>query len=215
MAASSRPGGLRIIPNFCSREEARQIVDYLDQQSWVEEFEARRRDSPSTNATDSLSHLTPLRFDRRQQFYGSRYVATTKKASGTAEPMRGPIKAMAKKIGKAYGVKLGHCIVNEYGPGGSIGAHTDSDVYGDYIFGLSLVCDGSLQFTREERTPYDAFLPRRSLLVMHGSARWRWRHALKSTKSYPGSDGTPVKKGADYRRISLTFRYKRVDLLTS
>ena len=46
----------------------------------------------------------------------------------------------------------------------------------------------------------------RSLLVLQGESRYSYRHGIRRSRLVRLRDGTDLKRGSDYCRISLTFR---------
>lgn len=112
-----------------------------------------------------------------------------------------------------------YCIVNEYTANLGISAHTENFQFGAPVVGLSLLSACPIRFL-ELREPYDGSvrsgkagkaektgrredveLPGRSLMVMRGESRWRWQHEILRSKRG---------RGAGWKRVSLTFRYKPV-----
>jgi alkylated DNA repair dioxygenase AlkB len=91
-------------------------------------------------------------------------------------------------------------IVNEYEPGQGIYPHVDAvDLFEDGIVSLSLGSRVIMDLTRASAgPPVEIGLDRRSLVVFHGDARYKWRHGIASRKA---DHGTPRS-----RRVSLTFR---------
>lgn len=110
-----------------------------------------------------------------------------------------------------------YCIVNEYTGNLGISAHTENFQFGEPVVGLSLSSPGNIRFhelvapfdgsvrsgkaAQAQKTGHvvDVHLPPRSLLVMNGPSRWNWQHEI--VRSAKG-------RGAGWKRISLTFRYK-------
>ena len=110
-----------------------------------------------------------------------------------------------------------YCIVNEYTDNLGISPHTENFQFGEPVVGLSLLSacpirfheltkpfDGSVRSgkaSRAEKTgrKVDVDMPGRSLLVMSGESRWKWRHEI--VRSAKG-------RGVGWKRVSLTFRYK-------
>ncbi|XP_054015902.1 alpha-ketoglutarate-dependent dioxygenase alkB homolog 7, mitochondrial [Hylaeus anthracinus] len=91
-------------------------------------------------------------------------------------------------------------------PEGWIKPHVDSIRFcGDIIAGLSLLSDSVMRLTmvgKETTTKHDFLLPRRSLYVMSGVARYDYNHEiLKNEESY--FEGQHVPKA---RRISIICR---------
>lgn len=110
-----------------------------------------------------------------------------------------------------------YCIVNEYIGSQGISAHTENFEFGEPVVGLSLLSQSSIRFhemtkpfdgsvrsgkaSKAEKTGkrIDVHLPGRSLLVMEGESRWKWQHEILRSKKG---------RGAGWKRVSLTFRYK-------
>ncbi|KAL8767302.1 MAG: hypothetical protein Q9209_006140 [Squamulea sp. 1 TL-2023] len=115
------------------------------------------------------------------------------------------------------GQKPQYCIVNEYTGNLGISAHTENFQFGEPVVGLSLSSPGNIRFhelvasfdgsvrsgkaAQAQKTGdiVDVHLPPRSLLVMNGPSRWSWQHEI--VRSARG-------RGAGWKRVSLTFRYK-------
>jgi alkylated DNA repair dioxygenase AlkB len=74
--------------------------------------------------------------------------------------------------------------------------------FADGIVSLSLGSPVVMDFesTSNAKERKSGKLPRRSLLSMHGTARYKYRHGIQKRTSDPG---IPGKRGT---RISLTFR---------
>lgn len=113
-----------------------------------------------------------------------------------------------------------YCIVNEYTSNLGISAHTENFRFGEPVVGLSLLSACPIRF-HELKEPFDGSvrsgkagkaektgrkvdvdMPGRSLLVMRGESRWKWQHEI--VRSAKG-------RGAGWKRVSLTFRYKPQD----
>lgn len=107
--------------------------------------------------------------------------------------------------------------VNEYSPGAGIANHIDvHSLFEDGFLILSLgsayVMDFKKQGRRREKEEDEEggahcslLLPRRSLLVLQGEARYGWSHGLASRKT-DKINGKLVTRG---RRVSLSFRRVR------
>ena len=108
--------------------------------------------------------------------------------------------------------KLNQCIINEYrkvnGKHQGISAHTDHEKrFGKEIVTVSLGADTTMVFTHPKKGTVNVFLPRRSVVVMTGESRWKWKHAAPATVKYLGPDGGKITKPEGYRRVSVTFRH--------
>lgn len=172
--------GISFYPNFLSERGEEKLTEQIDALTWDE----------------TLS--------RRTQQFGWKYDYRTKKVTQTdsipyfAESMKTMICA---SIGTFDTLGLweeendkfafDQLIINEYIRGQSIAAHVDADVFEDCIAIVSLGSDTFLTMENENGYKEKYLLPRRSLLLLEGDARWNWKHSIKH-------------KGN--RRISLTFR---------
>lgn len=65
--------------------------------------------------------------------------------------------------------------INEYLRGQSIAPHMDSLKFGDVGI-LSLLADATMRFTSAIGEQRDFVLPRRSLAIMSGELRYKWKH---------------------------------------
>jgi len=172
---------LTLVKNYVSAQFETEIISYLDDQDWNETIKARRT-----------------------QMYGYDYGFQSHSIK-KAPKVEGPLLDVMNRLNRDYEAHLIQVIVNEYGPRGSIGAHIDDLKFGDHVFGISLGSPGELRFTKDG----DAFtvhIPPRSLYIMEGDLRYKWKHAVHPNKTLTLPDGTKMKKDHDYRRISLTFR---------
>ncbi|WP_244313666.1 alpha-ketoglutarate-dependent dioxygenase AlkB [Stappia sediminis] len=152
----------------------------------------------------------PWRADlkRRVQHYGYRYDYKARRV--TRESFLGPLPGWLMPLCERL-ANDGHfakppdqVIVNEYLPGQGIAPHVDCEpCFGDTIASLSLCSGCVMDFTNVEAGErFSHYLEPRSLLVLSGEARYRWRHGIAARKSDPGPNGR-IARG---RRISLTFR---------
>ena len=147
--------------------------------------------------------MTGLR--RRVQHYGYRYDYRRSARPAPAAPLPRWAEVMAERLRTRFAGALPvQCIVNEYRPGQGIGMHADHGDFGPVVASLSLGAAWPMRF-RPRRGPYArdglpgdevAVLPRRSLLVLAGDARYRWMHGIARCDS----DGQAM------TRVSATFR---------
>ncbi|WP_420622418.1 alpha-ketoglutarate-dependent dioxygenase AlkB [Candidatus Poriferisodalis sp.] len=94
-------------------------------------------------------------------------------------------------------------IVNEYEPGQGIAPHIDRDCFGPVVVTVSLGSAVNMDFccdaTGDEHVQR---LEPRSLVLLHGDARWQWRHGIAKRRT----DTCNGRKIARQRRVSITFR---------
>mmetsp|Transcript_495 Transcript_495/g.1417 ORF Transcript_495/g.1417 Transcript_495/m.1417 type:complete len:227 (+) Transcript_495:114-794(+) len=86
---------------------------------------------------------------------------------------------------------------------GEISRHVDHVEYsGESIVGLSLLSHAVMLLQHEAETAaFELLLPRRSLYVLRGEARYRWAHSLPLQPSFEGQSLPPKS-----RRISVILR---------
>lgn len=179
--------GLYFIPLFISESEEQDILQFLDTLPWSTEL------------------------SRRVMHFGRKYNYRAKTAEPTV-PMIGLIESIAQRI-VSYSGFLGDlapaafdmCIVNEYTRSQGIAGHVDAAIFGPVIYSLSLNEDTVMKFTSSTGYCVPIFVPRFSLLVMTGAARYEWNHGIDKKVSYM-VNGYKTTKLPSYRRISLTYR---------
>lgn len=182
------PEGLRLLRDFISADEETDLIRSVDAAPWQTDLKRRvqqygwRYDyrSRSVNPSDYLGDL-PL--------WMGHIISRISRMDDFAKP---PEQA----------------IVNEYLPGQGIAPHTDClPCFGPVIASLSLACAYEMWFERSRNGP-KAFLqvPRKSLLILTGPARYTWRHAIAARKTDPNPNVHGAGRIARRRRISITFR---------
>ena len=97
--------------------------------------------------------------------------------------------------------------VNKYAPGEGIGSHVDTpSAFGDGLISISLNSGIVMEFRKVSSSDGDSrklvYLPRRSLLLMSGPARYEWKHMIV-TRMTDTHDGQVLQRGT---RVSLTLR---------
>lgn len=176
------PSGLYVWPDKITSQQESEIIAYLDSQPWSNEL------------------------SRRTQHYGTEYDYVRRNLKPKpAPPLSGPILNIANWLKQYNYMNPVQCIVNEYTRSQGIAPHIDREVFGDRVIGLSIGADVMMEFTRGDEI-YNAWLPRRSLMVMSGESRSSWKHSIPKRVTYIDPNGTKITKPQDYRRISLTYR---------
>ena len=176
--------GLQYIPDYISSNEHDQLLSTIDAQPWLADLK------------------------RRVQHYGYRYDYKSRAVHSNA--CLGPLPAWVVPLAECL-----HCdglievvpdqvIVNEYQPGQGIASHVDCiPCFGDTIISLSLGSPCVMIYTRiGDGYEVPILLEQRSLVVMQGEARHRWKHGIlkQKTDMYKGQ---VIRRG---RRVSVTFR---------
>lgn len=186
----SVPQGLAFTPDFITVEREVDIISWLDTRPW-------------------LNDLT-----RRTQHFGYGYNYKNKKLV-PAPPLEGPVLDFANVLSATGIINPVQCIVNEYTRNQGIAGHIDNLSFGGIVLGLSIAGDAVMTFERARTghppERFDLFLPRRSLVMLSGEARYEWTHSIDKRVTYIDNTGRKVTKPQDYRRISLTYRELAVD----
>eukprot|EP01080_Neovahlkampfia_damariscottae_P002076 gene2076-1948_t len=194
------PNGLVYINDFITKEEASDLVKFIDTQVWS-------------------SDIT-----RRTQQYGYKYDYKSSTASEKTLPIPKEFKQLMSKLEKFYGKGIDQIIINEYTQLQSIAKHVDrTDTFGEVVTSLSLlqpigmkfhqlkeVSDKELFNSKTKRvaegiTYYQVLQPN-SLVVLTKDARYNWQHEIPKSNTFLLENGKKFKKGEDYRRISITCR---------
>ena len=176
------PSGLRLVTDWVSTTKEANLLETIDTQTW------------------------DIGLRRRVQHYGYRYdyQARTIRPDARIGPLPSWLDDLTTRLVDARLVaeRPDQVIVNDYEPGQGIAAHVDCiPCFSDTIASLSLGSHCVMRFTQTD-AHFDLCLPRRSLLVLSGPARYEWTHAIAARKS-DLKDGVRRPRG---RRVSLTFR---------
>ncbi len=83
-----------------------------------------------------------------------------------------------------------------------IGAHIDADGFGHTVISYTFNSGTTMRFTRPDHKPVDVYVEPRSLYIMTGEARSKWKHEMPGRMS-DTVDGKKVLRGVRY---SITFR---------
>lgn len=174
--SDSWPDGIRIESGFVSAAQEKELVTWLDQQSWTK----------SRTGSDAR--------DTQQYGFEFNYVSP----DTNPEPTR-PIPKLIQEtvIDRlvCFDRTPDQVIVNRYPPGGGIRAHIDHVVhFGPTICTVSLMANCELTLTPKDGSskPVVVPLPRRSVVYLSGDARYKWSHSIV--------------RGALHSRISITCR---------
>lgn len=173
--------GLEYIPNFISEDEEAGLVGIIDTQEW----------------------LTDLK--RRVQHYGWKY---DYKARSITKDLH--IADLPYWL-TPYSKKLQHdgffekepeqVIINEYELGQGIAPHIDIAAFGGVVASLSLGSNCIMNFTKD-KAKESLLLEPRSLVILSGDARYKWKHSIPARKN-DKHEGVTIPRS---RRLSLTFR---------
>lgn len=96
--------------------------------------------------------------------------------------------------------------INEYGPGHGIRPHIDSLKFEDEIRILNLGSQTTMQLIAPDKSVTEVFIPRRSVTLLHGEVRRKWKHGIESRAFDMDPSGIRVDRGTRY---SIVYR-KRI-----
>ena len=180
--------GLQYFPNFISEDEENELIEIIDNQSWLNDLK------------------------RRIQHYGWKY--DYKARAVTVDLYLGKLPDWLQ----IFADNLHHknifektpdqVIINEYQVSQGISAHIDCvPCFGDRIASLSLGSDAVMEFINpatnqgsQQKIP--VLLEQRSLVLLTGDVRYKWQHAIPARKIDKYNGEIITRK----RRLSLTFR---------
>jgi alkylated DNA repair dioxygenase AlkB len=170
--------GLKYIPEYISSEAEKQLIDLIDSSLWNTELK------------------------RRTQHYGYKYDYRSKSLGSSYYLGKMPylLDILCNKLysDSLFAQKPDQVIVNEYMPGQGIAPHIDCvPCFSDTICSLSLT-SGCVMDLTNGNIVYPIYLEPRSLLILKGEVRYKWKHGISPRKRDNG-----IKRE---RRISLTFR---------
>jgi alkylated DNA repair dioxygenase AlkB len=172
--------GLRLYRNFISASLEEELIKEIDAQPWVVDY------------------------DRRLQYYGYRNeLEVPYDLVAFPVPIPPGIYRLSEEI-VSQGILLeqpDQVIINEYDPGQGIRPHKDRNYFDNQICGVNLGSGCVMQFLGNGEK-IDVEIPRRSIYVMQGEARTKYKHAIPPRKK-DKLDGDVKHRE---RRISITYR---------
>ncbi|XP_016979239.2 alkylated DNA repair protein alkB homolog 8 [Drosophila rhopaloa] len=192
------PSGLLVISDFVSGEEEATLL------------KAIAEDGKTSEGTGTLKHRHVKHFGY-EFLYGSNNVDPSKPLELAIPFACDILWPRLENSATAWDWSTpDQLTVNEYEPGHGIPPHVDThSAFLDPILSLSLQSDVVMDFRRGEEQ-VQVRLPRRSLLIMSGEARFDWTHGIrpKHIDVVPSASGglTTQARG---KRTSLTFRRLR------
>ncbi|XP_039282526.1 alkylated DNA repair protein alkB homolog 8 [Nilaparvata lugens] len=196
--SAKRPNGLHVLENFITEEEERNLVNCINFSETTE----------SGNPT--------LLKNRRVKHYGYEFQYSNNNVNRNEKlPDDLPIECniLQEKL-RRHGWENPkwpphQLTVNEYQPGQGIPPHVDThSAFESPIMSLSLLSDIVMEFKHADGSHYPLHLPRRSMLIMDGEARYGWTHAIRPRKLdvIYATGPKVIERGL---RISFTFRWLR------
>ncbi len=185
------PMGLEYRPDFLAAPEEDVLLAHFDSSEW----------------------LTDL--SRRVMHFGYKYDYTSRSLDETARI--GPLpewlaqlSLMVRDAASEEAKRLldlerpfEQAIINEYLPGQGIAPHIDRDCFGPVVATVSLGSAVNMDFCCDSTgDDYVQRLEPRSLVLLYGDARSKWRHGIAKRHS----DTLNGQKTKRQRRVSITFR---------
>jgi len=180
--------GLSWLENYLTPDEEADLVEQIDAAEWREDLK------------------------RRVQHYGWQYDYRARQIN--TDMHLGPLPPWAARLaGRLSQDELlphvpDQVIVNEYEGTQGISKHIDcKPCFEDGIATISLLESWEMFFSRGQ-TQERVLLPRRSVTILRGEARYQWTHEIPKRANEPGG----LKRK---RRISITFRKVVLNTSTS
>lgn len=174
--------GLLVIPDFIDPSMEAALMQEIDSQTWVVDY------------------------DRRLQYYGYRN-ELEKPYSLIAIPVPMPplVQQLSEQI-VARGIlqyQPDQVIINEYLPGQGLRPHKDRNYFENQICGINLGSGCIMRFIKiKGGDVVDIPVPRRSLYLMQDDARYKWNHSIPPRKK----DNINGEVQHRERRWSITYR---------
>ena len=188
---ATAPTGLEYHPDFLDASQEYELLARIDDAEW----------------------LTDL--SRRVMHFGYKYDYTSRRLDETARigPLPEWLAQLSNRVHTAASEEakqllnpdqpFEQAIINEYSPGQGIAPHVDRDCFGPLVATVSLGSAVNMDFCRDSTgDEYVQRLVPRSLVLLHGDARFKWRHGIAKRHSDTWN-GLRTKR---QRRVSITFR---------
>lgn len=189
--ATAAPMVLEYHPDFLGTSEEDERLARIDDSEW----------------------LTDL--SRRVMYLGYKYDYTSRRLDETARigPLPEWLALLSNMVREAASEEakqlldphrpFEQAIINEYLSGQGIAPHIDRDCFGPVVATVSLGSAVDMDFCCDSTGgEYVQRLVPRSLVLLHGDARFRWRHGIAKRHS----DTLNGQRTKRQRRVSITFR---------
>ncbi|ORZ22322.1 hypothetical protein BCR42DRAFT_405939 [Absidia repens] len=182
--------GLSLITDFITEEEEENLIYHINQGQWCglgisPNPELKRR-------TQQYGHLFSYRYRKVLEEYGE---------------LPDFVKSIVQRImsNQLMPIHPNHLLVNEYNEGQGIMPHIDAPaLFGPAILSLSLLSACIMKFMNPSNGhQVDVVLPRRSIVVLTGDARYNYKHGISKDLMETAPDGQVIQRK---QRVSFTFR---------
>ncbi|CAE8634067.1 unnamed protein product, partial [Polarella glacialis] len=202
------PEGLSYCPDFVTEAEEAELDEMMKQGPWMRHIKSRA-----------------------QQFFGLVYYQTSHEVPalqpGSEEAQLGrplddlPPWLLPRVLDTGTFPREGEInqvAANEYIGTAGISSHVEDPIaFGANLATVSLLAPIQLTLTPVEEDLHGrdgldhgnwikVLLEPRSLLVLQGDSRYRFRHGIRRSKNVTLASGAPLSRKEGYRRVSLTFR---------
>lgn len=165
-----KPEGLLYKAEFLSLSEEQELIERIRPLDW------------------QLVKMHGVIAKRRVIHYGINYLYNSWKIEQTepAPDFLKPLIARAAKVMKVSDDTIAEVLISHYPEGAGIGWHRDAPMFGDVIFGVSLLNPCTMRFRKKKDDgfeTYSARLERRSAYLISGPARREWQHHIPGVKA--------------------------------
>ncbi len=188
---AAAPMGLEYHPDFVDASQEDGLLAHIDDSEW----------------------LTDL--SRRVMHFGYKYDYTNRRLDESARigPLPEWLAQLSSMVREAASTEakqlldpdrpFEQAIINEYEPGQGIAPHIDRDCFGPLVATVSLSSAVNMDFSCDSTgDKHVQRLMPRSLVLLHGDARFKWRHGIAKRRS----DTWNGQRTKRERRVSITFR---------
>jgi len=178
--------GLNIITNAIKSHTEHRLMQYIGSNSWKKAS------------------------NRRVQHYGYTFNTEHFHCKNTIVNPCDPIpQVFVEELSQALGepaTDFNQVVIDEYMPGQALPLHIENiSLFNEKIIILSLGSDVFMQFITDSRNIHSIFVPRRSITILTGDARWYWKHGVPSHMSELDSKAWKKIQPLD-TRMTITFR---------
>ena len=174
--------GLLLYPDFISESMETELIQEIDRQTWVVDY------------------------DRRLQYYGYR---NELEKPYNLIPFPVPMPLLIHQLSenlveqKIVAIPPDQVIINEYSPGEGLRPHKDRNYFENQICGVNLGSGCIMRFIKiSGGDVVDVEVPRRSVYVMQDDARYKWNHSIPPRKKDVVEGNVKHRS----RRLSITYR---------
>jgi alkylated DNA repair protein alkB family protein 8 len=174
--------GLLLYPDFISKEVEDELINEIDSQTWVIDYNRRLQYYGYRNELEAPYGLVPFPISMPPMIY-----------------------ELSKNLveQKIVSIQPDQVIINEYAPGEGLRPHKDRNYFENQICGVNLGSGCVMRYIKiSGGDVVDVEVPRRSVYVMQDDARYKWNHSIPSRKK-DVVDGTVKHRE---RRLSITYR---------